>query len=246
MNRIGKDVGRKIGGKKSLFSSLSPPRLPVRGERKENFSFSEEYPFILRNFDLIDSTNSEAKRDAERGAEEGTVYLATRQSQGRGREDRTWHSEDTGGIYCSVLFRPAWPVSDGLLFVKFSALAVYDTILNCMVTKDLTLPALHIKPPNDILLSGRKLSGILVESASQGQSIRYVVVGMGINVNQTCFPAEIAERATSLRLTYGISFDQDHIFKSILKRLWSHYLWVEQHGPESIMARWNRITGEME
>ncbi len=218
----------------------------VRKGWKDIFPADKDGHFCLKHFYQIDSTNSEAKRDAESGASAGHVYLAYRQTQGRGCQDHTWHSDDTGGIYCSILFRPMWPVSQGLQFVRFSALAVYDALADMISMYGLPLLSLTIKPPNDILLAGKKLGGILVESASQGESICYAVVGMGMNVNQNVFPPEIADRATSLYLTYGKYFDQSLLLTSLLNRLWSYYGKMDLHGAGFISEGWTTITGEKE
>lgn len=218
----------------------------IRKRWKDIFPAGKDGPFRLKSFKQIDSTNSEAKRDAESGASSGHVYLACRQTQGRGCQDHTWHSDDTGGIYCSILFRPMWPVSQGLLFVRLSALAVYDALADMIAMHGLPLLSLTIKPPNDILLAGKKLGGILVESASQGESICYAVVGIGVNVNQTVFPRDIADRAISLFLAYGIFFDQSLLLTSLLNRLWSYYEKLDLHGAGFISERWTTITGEKE
>ncbi len=134
------------------------------------------------------STNDEAARFARAGASHGTVVIAGTQTGGRGREGRLWHSP-TGGLYFSAIVRP--PISVDLVppMTLAIGIAVCDAIASCGV-------AGALKWPNDVLVGDRKIAGVLVETQSQGKRLESVVIGIGINI--TAVPAEIATIATSL------------------------------------------------
>jgi BirA family biotin operon repressor/biotin-[acetyl-CoA-carboxylase] ligase len=148
----------------------------------------------LHLFATIESTNTHAMQEAAKGAPHGTVYIAEEQTAGRGRGDHAWHSEPYAGIYVSILLRPQLAAADGLWLSLATGLAVQRAIEN--VTGLVT----DIRWPNDLLSNGRKVGGILVEMNAETSRIRYAVIGIGINVNQGGFPAELSSQATSLRL----------------------------------------------
>jgi len=201
-------------------------------------------PIRIRYFDSIDSTNLIARREAESGASEGTLYLADIQTAGRGCKAHHWHSQDKGGLYFSVLLRPDWKIADCLVFTKISALAVLDAVKDILHQTNLAIFPLRIKPPNDILISGRKLCGILVESASLQEAARYIIVGIGINVNQVSFPQEISSTAISLRMECGCCFDQADLLIAIIRNLWQQYQHIRHFGPDYPFVRWASLTGE--
>ena len=149
----------------------------------------------IHHYYKIGSTNTEAMRAAAEGAPEGSVLLAEEQLAGRGRGAHTWHSARSAGFYCSVVLRPAMPPSEALIFSLAAGLAMRSAVLEIA-------PQLEpdLKWPNDLLLSGKKFCGILTEMNAEATQVRYLVVGVGINVNQAKFPAELRELATSLRI----------------------------------------------
>ncbi|HTR25496.1 MAG TPA: biotin--[acetyl-CoA-carboxylase] ligase [Terriglobales bacterium] len=164
------------------------------------------------------STNTEAMNAAAEGAPEGSVFLAEEQLAGRGRGAHSWHSARSNGIYCSVILRPVVPPSDALLLSLAAGLAVRAAVAEvaAAVSPDL-------KWPNDLLIGGRKFCGILTEMNSEATRVRYVVVGIGINVNQTKFPAELREVATSLRLETGTEWSRVELCAALLKSLDREY-----------------------
>jgi BirA family transcriptional regulator, biotin operon repressor / biotin---[acetyl-CoA-carboxylase] ligase len=148
----------------------------------------------LQLFPSIESTNTHAMQEGPKGAPHGSVYIAEEQTAGRGRGDHAWHSEPNTGIYVSILLRPQLAAADGLWLSLATGLAVQRAIEN--VTGLVT----DIRWPNDLLLNGKKVGGILMEMNAEASRIRYAVIGIGINVNQGKFPAELRSQATSLRL----------------------------------------------
>jgi BirA family biotin operon repressor/biotin-[acetyl-CoA-carboxylase] ligase len=149
----------------------------------------------VHHFYKIGSTNTAAMAAAAGDAPEGSVFLAEEQTAGRGRGSHSWHSARSSGIYCSVILRPALPPSEVLVL----SLAVGLALRAAIESVDASLQA-DLKWPNDLLIDGKKVCGTLTEMNSEATRVRYIVVGMGINVNQSGFPQEIAAEATSLRL----------------------------------------------
>ena len=166
----------------------------------------------IHHYYKIGSTNTEAMRAAAEGAPEGSVFLAEEQLAGRGRGAHTWHSARSAGIYCSVVLRPPMPPSEALIFSLAAGLAMRSAVLEIA-------PQLEpdLKWPNDLLLSGKKFCGILTEMNAEATQVRYLVVGVGINVNQAKFPAELRELATSLRIETGTEWSRVELCGALLK-----------------------------
>lgn len=140
----------------------------------------------------IDSTNLRAKYLAEKGEPEGTLVVAEEQTAGRGRRGRGWVAEPVVGIWMSLVLRPVLPPAALSGITLIAALAVNRAIReNCGVES-------QIKWPNDIILNGKKLCGILTEVSSETDYLHYAVTGIGINVNTVQFPPDMAEYATSI------------------------------------------------
>ncbi|MCM1308613.1 MAG: biotin--[acetyl-CoA-carboxylase] ligase [Butyrivibrio sp.] len=148
-------------------------------------------------FDTVDSTNNEIKRQAEKGGKEGLLVIAESQSTGRGRQGRMWQSPSGSGIWMSFLLRPRIMPEQAAGITLVSAMGAAAA-----VREELGIRA-QIKWPNDIVINGRKLTGILVELSTDMESINYVAVGIGINVNNESFPRELEDKATSLLAECG-------------------------------------------
>ena len=172
----------------------------------------------LHHYYKIGSTNTEAMQAASDGAPEGSVFLAEEQLAGRGRGAHKWHSARSAGIYCSVVLRPPMPPSEALIFSLAAGLAVHAAVAG-------TFPGLNpdLKWPNDVLLKGRKFCGILTEMNSEATRVRHLVVGVGINVNQAKFPAELREIATSLKSETGTEWSRVELCAALLKSLDREY-----------------------
>ena len=172
----------------------------------------------LHHFYKIGSTNTEAMAAAADGAPEGSVFLAEEQTAGRGRGSHTWRSARSAGIYCSVVLRPALPPSDVLVMALAAGLAVRAAIeyVDARVTPDL-------KWPNDVLIGGKKVCGILAEMNAEATRVRYIVVGIGINVIHAGFPKDLEAHATSLRLSTGSEWSRVELAAALLKSLNREY-----------------------
>lgn len=165
----------------------------------------------LRFIDEIDSTNNEIRRMAENGAPDGTLAIAEIQTAGKGRRGRAWTSPRGSGIWMSFLLRPDFAPEYASMLTLVAAMAVEKGI------REQTGLDCQIKWPNDIVLNGRKICGILTEMSTEEDSIRYVVVGIGINVNTKDFPEEISKTATSLAIETGHLVRRAPLVASILK-----------------------------
>src|ERR1700692_3126263 len=172
----------------------------------------------LHHFYKIGSTNTAAMAAAAEGAPEGSVFLAEEQTAGRGRGANIWESTRSAGIYCSVVLRPALAPADVLVMVLAAGLAVRTAIqqVDSRMTPDL-------KWPNDVLIAGRKVCGILTEMNAEATRVRYVVVGVGINVNPAPFPKELQREATPLRLATGSEWSRVELTAALLKSLDREY-----------------------
>jgi BirA family transcriptional regulator, biotin operon repressor / biotin---[acetyl-CoA-carboxylase] ligase len=159
------------------------------------------------------STNDDALQAARAGAPDGSVYLANEQTAGRGRGDNAWHSTAGEGLYVSVLLRPAIPASRLPLLPLAAGLAAADSI---ETATGLTVDS---RWPNDLLIGPRKAGGILVESHIEAGSVAFAVVGIGINVHQRVFAADLATPATSLDLEAGARISRRQLLIALLKSL---------------------------
>jgi BirA family transcriptional regulator, biotin operon repressor / biotin---[acetyl-CoA-carboxylase] ligase len=171
----------------------------------------------IHHYYKIGSTNSEAMRAASESAPDGSVFLAEEQLSGRGRGDHSWHSARSAGIYCSVVLRPQMPPSDALLFSLAAGLAARAAV------SEVSQLAVDLKWPNDLLLNGKKFCGLLTEMNAEATRVRHLVVGVGINVNQTKFPAELKDVATSLKLESGTEWSRVELCAALLKSLDREY-----------------------
>ncbi len=182
----------------------------------------------ILHFKELDSTMDTAAEEAERGTPDGTVVLCDRQTRGRGRFNRVWVSP-AGNLILSVVLRPEM---QALPFVSIlAALAVARTI-----ERETTLDPI-IKWPNDVLVRGRKICGLLVENSLQGRNVRHSIVGIGLNVelDPTETP-EIAAIATSLRLETGQDTDVSALLLRLLHEL--DDLYVALRNGESPVPKW--------
>lgn len=190
----------------------------------------------------IGSTNIEAMESAAGGAAEGSVFVAEEQTAGRGRGAHQWESAASAGIYCSVVLRPALPPSEALVLSLAAGLAVHSAVrqIDSGVSPDL-------KWPNDLLIEGKKFCGILTEMNAEPTRVRYIVVGIGINVNQAKFPAELQPIATSLRLISGTEWSRVELCAALLKSLDREYrdLLQKPGAHDSILKRFEERSSSV-
>lgn len=161
--------------------------------------------------DRVDSTNIQIKELAARGAADGTVFVAAAQSAGRGRKGRSFLSPP-GGLYLSMLLRPDCKAEDSLSITPSAAVAV------CRAVERVCGLRCGIKWPNDVVLGGKKLCGILTEASTDGQGL-YLVLGIGVNVNTTEFPEELSAVAGSLYLYSGKRTELEALARELIAQL---------------------------
>lgn len=187
-------------------------------------------------FPETDSTNLRAKRLGEEGAAHGTLVVADRQTEGRGRRGRAWESPAGSSIYMSILLRPEIIPGRAPMLTLVMAQSVAEAI------REMTGVDAQIKWPNDIVLNGKKICGMLTEMSTEIDWISYVVIGVGINVNTENFPEELKGRATSLWLEEGKQYKRAALIAQIMKRFESCYEQFIKTGDLSgIQEDYNRL-----
>ena len=164
----------------------------------------------------IDSTNSWIKSLAKEGAEHGTLAVAEFQSAGRGRFDRKWDAPEGCSIMMTLLLRPQFSPQYASMLTLVMGLAVAQAV------QELGFEV-SIKWPNDVVISRKKICGILTEMGTNGLEISYVLIGVGINVNLREFPEEMQDKATSLFLESGREYDRNQIIALVMKHFEKYY-----------------------
>lgn len=184
--------------------------------------------------ETVDSTQKIAHRLAYNDAPEGTVIIAEEQVTGRGRMARRWHSPKYTGIWMSIILRPNIPLPKAPQLTLLTAVAIVQAI------EELTGLIPEIKWPNDILIKGKKVTGILTELEAEADRINSVIIGIGINVNQTKedFPSDIQQIATSLLLEKGEKVSRADLIKGIFTNLEKLYLLYLEEGFLPIKLLW--------
>ena len=183
-------------------------------------------------YERLDSTNDTAQQLAVEGAPEGTLVVAGEQSRGRGRSGRTWFSEGRCGLYLSLILRPPIKPQVAPLLSLATAVAVHRSIEEvCGLVAD-------IKWPNDILIRQKKCSGILLELYSDSDEIKYLILGIGVNINNERFPSELEGLATSLFLETGRHFSRAEVLLAIVEHFEPVYERFLASGGREIVQAW--------
>jgi BirA family biotin operon repressor/biotin-[acetyl-CoA-carboxylase] ligase len=185
----------------------------------------------------IGSTNDKARELATLGAEEGTLVVADCQTAGRGRLDRHWFSPPGLGLYLSMILRPGVPAEQAFGVHMAASLATVAATEAQHVQG-----AVGVKWPNDVMAEGKKLAGILSEVGVVGGVLDWCVLGIGINVNhtRTDFPADLRDRAISLRELCHRRVDRLDLLLRLLESLWSSYRTFREQGIDGLAPEWRR------
>ena len=191
-------------------------------------------------FEETSSTNDVAAKLGRDGHAGGVAVLAERQTAGRGRFGRQWDSQVGAGLWFSLLLRPPWPTAHWVRLTTWAGVAVARA-----VEQAIGRPA-KIKWPNDVLIDGRKIAGILTECSTDSSGKMFAVVGIGVNVNQDEFPPELAHRAASLRQLARRKIDRAGLAAALLTELDSRLSETESAFPHLIeeAAQRSTILGE--
>jgi BirA family biotin operon repressor/biotin-[acetyl-CoA-carboxylase] ligase len=189
---------------------------------------------VIQYEETVYSTQKIAHLLSHEGAVEGTVVIAEEQTGGRGRMDRVWHSPKSTGIWMSLILRPKIPIQRAPQLTLLTAVAIVQAI------EEATTLTPQIKWPNDILIDQQKVTGILTELQADADRIISVIIGMGLNINQTedDFPPELREIATSLRVKEGKELDRAEIIKAIFQKFETLYMIFLEKGFYPIKLLW--------
>jgi BirA family biotin operon repressor/biotin-[acetyl-CoA-carboxylase] ligase len=187
-------------------------------------------------YDRVGSTMEVARSLAEQGAEEGTLVIAESQEAGRGRLGRVWASAPQVGLWFSLVLRPRLLPAQVAKTTLLAAVAMAEAVAGVSGVEP------GIKWPNDLLLHGRKLCGILTELKGQADAVEYLILGVGINVNhrEEDFPPELREQATSLYLAGGHTVERAALLAAFLKELEKRYYPWQEAGDDGWLEEWKR------
>ncbi|ANE47940.1 biotin [Paenibacillus swuensis] len=192
----------------------------------------------IKLLDVVDSTQRVAHEWVKEGAPEGAMVIAEGQTAGRGRMGRTWHSPQGKGVWMSLVLKPSVPLHLTPQLTLLSAVAL------CRAIKAVAPVDAGIKWPNDILIGGRKVAGILLESSAEDERLQYVVAGIGVSVNLTStdYPQELREIATSLRIAGGETVDRAVLIRTFLQQLEYLYELYTEEGFAPIKSLWEALN----
>jgi BirA family transcriptional regulator, biotin operon repressor / biotin---[acetyl-CoA-carboxylase] ligase len=251
--KIAREIGVTHGQVRCWVEKLRAFGVPVQGHRFSGYHIDRVpdilvpqmlshrlygTPFARRIFHFfrIDSTNSVAMRLGQSGEPHGTVVIAEEQTAGRGRSGRSWTSEKSVGIYTSILLRPPLAPAHAPLLTLVAGLAVRDA-----VAEDLDAQP-DVRWPNDLLVGGRKFGGILTEMHAEPDRIHYAVIGIGLNVNQTKMPTDLADTATSLRIETHRMHSRFELLIRLLRCLDRYYNQFLSDGATPIVRRFAEVS----
>jgi BirA family biotin operon repressor/biotin-[acetyl-CoA-carboxylase] ligase len=193
----------------------------------------------IHYFDEIDSTQEVAREIAAAGGDQGTVVIAERQTAGRGRMGRTWHSPAGVNLYATIILRPPIPLAEVPRLSLVAGVAAAQAL-------ERDAPGIvSLKWPNDVWLRGRKAGGIIAEAVTDTQSrLSCVLLGIGININlaDADIPDELRDKATSLRIATGHPCDRIAIADSLFNLLDSRYMETLTRGFDDVRLAWERYS----
>jgi BirA family biotin operon repressor/biotin-[acetyl-CoA-carboxylase] ligase len=191
----------------------------------------------IHYLDTTDSTNSVAQQLARDGAAEGTVVIAETQAKGRGRLGRSWVSPPHRNLYLSLVLRPPMAVAEAPRLGLVIGLATAETIAEWA-------PRAALKWPNDVLIDGCKVAGILMEMEAEDDRVRAVIAGIGVNLNMTPddLPAGVRDKAVSLSTAVGAPIDRAAFAARLLGQLETRYDQCVQRGFATLRPAWERLS----
>ncbi len=230
-----KELGYQIKAVPSQgYRLLASPDLLIPAEITAGLGTERIGARRLICFRETESTNDVAFKLAEEGAPEGTVVVAESQRRGKGRLGRHWESPPGVNLYCSIILRPP------ILPQKASQLTFLSAVAVARAVAATTSLQPAIKWPNDVLVEGRKVAGLLNEMSAETEKVNFVVLGVGININmeQTQFPADLRHPASSLAIEAGGTISRIGVTRAFLKALDALYDDYLAHGYEPVRTEW--------
>jgi BirA family biotin operon repressor/biotin-[acetyl-CoA-carboxylase] ligase len=217
--------------------TIAPAHVPLSIDDLRRACVTARLGQRIEYFDSIDSTNTAARRLAADGAGEGTVVIAETQTKGRGRLGRSWASPALRNLYLSIVLRPPIAVAEAAQLTLVAGVAVAEAIREW---------AAHaaIKWPNDVVVDGRKLAGILTEMEADDDRVRFVVLGIGVNLNAAAedFPEELRDKAYALCAAAGRPIDRTAFAARLLSRLDERYGLFLTNGFAAIRPLWETCS----
>ncbi|WP_028775876.1 biotin--[acetyl-CoA-carboxylase] ligase [Shimazuella kribbensis] len=211
----------------------------VATEEIKNELQTENFGQHLRYEPVAKSTQILAHQWARAGAEEGSLVIADEQQEGKGRLGRNWHSPPRTGIWMSLILRPNIPIQQAAHLTLLASVGV------CLAIRRTTKLPVKIKWPNDILIEGKKVCGILTELRGDQDKINYVILGIGINVNQEPddFSSELSDIATSLSIEGKTKYSRATLIANVMKELEDYYQLYLYKGFDPIRIKWESLSG---
>lgn len=192
--------------------------------------------YQMQYLEVVDSTNEWARRLAKEGALEGTLCMADAQTAGKGRRGRVWDSPSGHSIYMSLILRPAIRPEQASMLTLVMGLSVVQACRHLFAVDA------WIKWPNDMVIAGKKVCGILTEMNMGSSGIDFVVIGTGINVNQMDFSGELTQNATSLALELGHCIHRRQLLDAVLSAFEKNYeLFLENGDLRDLVDAYNRV-----
>lgn len=183
-------------------------------------------------FNEVTSTNDEAKLKALNGACEGSIVITEKQTSGKGRLGRNWFSSEKAGIFMSMILRP------DIIPMQAQQITLITGISVSSALENLTNLDVKIKWPNDVVINGKKVCGILTEMSAEMEIIKFIITGIGINVNNDYFSEEIKNKATSILLETGKRFDRKNIIAEVLKEFEKNYFLYCKNGFNQFLSEY--------
>lgn len=225
--------------KKRGYKLLSVPDKVDMGQLQQ-FLTTERYGRQMHYYDTVESTQLVAHELVRSGAPDGTVVIAEHQSAGRGRMMREWESSEGKGIWMTVIIRPNVAPHQAPQFTLVTAVAIVQAMKACF--NNFTP---EIKWPNDILINGKKTTGILTEMVAEADRIQALLIGIGINVNQQPedFPDELQNIATSIAIEEGEQIERVHFVANVLDFLEHYSDHYVKNGFGMIKTLWEQSSG---
>ena len=191
-------------------------------------------------FPEIDSTNNYAQRLAHEGAPEGTVIISDYQTEGKGRFDRVWKSSKESNILMSFVLRPRLEIERVMRITLAVAEIIISSLENFLNKTKIKNISFSVKWPNDILANGKKIAGILTESSLREKDIVYIIVGIGLNVNQDISELnnELKGTATSLFAETNQKFSRESLISEIITEFEKQYFNLERTNYDLVLQDW--------
>ena len=231
-----REVGVKVSGHQ--HSGYRIERIPdvLVSDLLQRQLRGSEFGKRVYHFFKVDSTNRVALELGHAGEPHGALVVAEEQTAGRGRAGRAWVSEKSAGIYMTVLLRPQLTPSQAPVLTMAAGLAVRDAITEVAGVEA------DIRWPNDVLVGGKKLCGILTEMYAEPDRVKFVVCGIGINVNQSKMPDALAKIGTSLLIETDRAHSRVDIVVRLLRRFEGYYNQLLREGTAPIIKRFSEVS----